>query len=1113
MQLNVDPLVYWITERDRIRKRRAAGAPPPWSEDELLATYRFTNPNVQDDRVSRAIFEIFTQPYAGHPGLIVALTVCRFTNEPDVFEAIKECLVPFDSQQFVAIMADRKARGLPVERRAYVIPGGGKGELKAASLTRDLFIPLANAVEQVRPKPGDTCAAVFERLRQFPHLGKGFLTAQIVRDLKQVEPLRSASDWKTFVWPGPGSQRGINRLLGAATEPDIERERPEPEWRGLFWQAVDLAAPRVAEQGVEVDDAQSWQNAFCELDKLLRFRSGDLSGARKYRGEAPTRPTRTAQPTPIEMSAPIERPAPAPHALPELVAARDPNAPHVLFHDVETRSTLDLKAVGVHRYAADASTQALCLAYTVDGEPVQLWTPVDPVPPEFIEAASNPSWTIVAHNDAFERAIARHILEPRHGFPAIPIERRRCSMAMALAAALPGALDKAVAALSLPYTKDQAGQALMRRMARPLPGGGWIDDPASCEQLSAYCRRDVEAERALYRALPPLTADEQRLWELDARINLRGFFTDGVLLDAAHQVVTKAEAALQAEFSAITGLKTTNQVDKFITWLGDHGCAVTDAQKSTLKHALRRKGLAPEVRRAVELRLELAHASAAKVEALRAWRGADGRVRGTLRYHGAGPGRWTGHGPQPQNFKRDGENIGAKISAVLEGGDGLSSPVEVVGDIARAFIVAPPGHRLMIADFSGIESRVLAWVSGQASKVNAWAEFDRTGCAADDPYVRIAHRCGLTGDDARDIGKVIDLAFGFGGGIGAWKRTAPEDDETDDETAKRYRDTWRAEHRETVRFWYALDRAAISAVSRPGATFSVRRVSYRFDTPFLRLTLPSGRPVSYPFARIAGTDNFGRPQLTFLDNAGGKFTECRFGQGAWFGMLVENTVQAIARDLLAAAMQRLEAAGYPVVLHVHDEVVCELPEGHGDLEEFKRIIVETPAWAEGLPIAAKVRNGPCFAKLEERGVVEPAAPQNNAPATVSVAHSIRTDPDSAPDDDRRVDLLITLAPETGVLKLETDSLRETPPPSSPPGGNGYDGGGAWVQAESEGDDYSHGEQDTGQQVSFFVYPHADGSPYLGVKKTSTKQFPQFHVAHGRWVPGAPQRAEDSLSPA
>jgi hypothetical protein len=278
-------LVYWIRERERIRERRQAGKPPPWSEDELLGTYRFCNADVQNDLVSRVIFDRLTKPYADHPGLIVALTVCRFTNDPAVIAAVCDCLVPFDAERFVAIMTERAARGESLERRAYMIPGGVKGEVKAINLTRELFTPLAAAAERVRPRPGDSCKAVFERLRRFKYLDAGFITAQIVRDAKQTPSLRQAPDWMSFVWPGPGSQRGANRLLGWTKKTDIEYRRPEPEWRELFNQIVEIAAPQVAKDGI-ILDAQSWQNCLCETDKYLRFRSGDLRGARLYQHDA-----------------------------------------------------------------------------------------------------------------------------------------------------------------------------------------------------------------------------------------------------------------------------------------------------------------------------------------------------------------------------------------------------------------------------------------------------------------------------------------------------------------------------------------------------------------------------------------------------------------------------------------------------------------------------------------------------------------------------------------------------------------------------------------------------------------------------------------------------------
>jgi hypothetical protein len=277
----IDQLGYWICERQRIHERRAAGDPWPWTNDELLRKYRFTSCNVQDDFVSRVISDCVTKRFADHPHLIVGLTVCRFTNDPAVIKAVSDCLVPFNAERFVAIMRERAARGESLERRAYMIPGGVKGEIKAINLTRKLFTPLAAAVERVRPRPGDTCEAVFERLRRFEFLKAGFIGAQIVRDLKQAAPLRSATDWMSFVRSGPGSQRGANRLLGWTKKADIDYRRPESEWRELFNQIVNIARPRVAEDGI-ILDAQSWQNCFCEVDKYLRFRSGDLRGARLY---------------------------------------------------------------------------------------------------------------------------------------------------------------------------------------------------------------------------------------------------------------------------------------------------------------------------------------------------------------------------------------------------------------------------------------------------------------------------------------------------------------------------------------------------------------------------------------------------------------------------------------------------------------------------------------------------------------------------------------------------------------------------------------------------------------------------------------------------------------
>jgi DNA polymerase len=345
----------------------------------------------------------------------------------------------------------------------------------------------------------------------------------------------------------------------------------------------------------------------------------------------------------------------------------------VIVVDIETRSFADLKKVGAWRYAADPSTGIWCVGYAVNDEPVQLWKPGEPVPAALIVAVNDPNTVWIAHNAAFERAIFQHILVPRHGWPNIPLECWRCTMAASLALALPASLDKAAQVLRLPQQK--ANKDIVHRMAKPRQPRGdedpkgiyWFDDPERLEALCVYCKQDVATERELWRRLSPLSAAEQELWQLDQIINERGYYADGVLAEKAIAIATATYNAVQDEIKQITGgaIETTNQVEKLIAWLAAHGCEVKDLQKGTLAHALRRKGLAPEVRRVIELRRQAAHASANKFQALLNWRCVDGRIRGSFKYCGAATGRWSAGGPQPQNFKREADTMAATFAAVM----------------------------------------------------------------------------------------------------------------------------------------------------------------------------------------------------------------------------------------------------------------------------------------------------------------------------------------------------------------------------------------------------------------------------------------------------------------
>jgi DNA polymerase len=741
----------------------------------------------------------------------------------------------------------------------------------------------------------------------------------------------------------------------------------------------------------------------------------------------------------------------------------------ILFRDYETRSTEDLKRKGAWKYARHPATDVWCCAYAVDDGEINLWLPGHPVPEEFTEAARNPDWIVSAFNAGFERRIEQHIMGPRYGWPLIPIERQRCSQAAALALALPASLEKVAAALDLAQQKDDDGHRLMMQMARPRhprqgedPNGiYWFDDLDRRARLYEYCKQDVATERAISQRIPPLSAEEQKLWELDAEINDRGIPLDVELLRAALAAAKVEQDNIEEEFLAHTqgSPQNINQAAQLLTWLQKNGCdTVKDIRSATLEDLLEDPDLPTTTRRVIELRLAGAHASANKLRAMAAWCD-NGRLRSAFRFHGASTGRWTSVGVQLQNLKRpETEDLDAAIDAVISGDlKAYDRPMAIVGDLGRAIIAASPGHRFIAADLSGIESRITAWVSGQKSKVNQWAKFDTTKNPEDEPYRRIGIDCfQLPDETARDTGKTGDLAFGYSGGKGAWRKLSPNDGRTDDQI-KALQQRWRAAHPDVVQFWRMLDRSAVRAVKHPGTTVACGKVSFRMEDVFLKLRLPGGRELSYPFPRIE-TNERGEAVVVFKDNAKGRFVDCRGGLGAYGGLWMENVVQAIARDVFAAAMPNLECAGYPIVMHVHDEIVAEVSEGRGTVEEFVKILTTQPPWAEGLPLAAKGRNGPRFAKsstpAEEPPPWEPEAPP--------------------------------IAPE----------------PEPQTNGHANDGGQyRWQDYDFSG--YTReNSRGSGRVTNQYCYEDPAGRPYLRVNRTSTKHFFQEHWT-GAWILGKP----------
>jgi DNA polymerase len=648
-----------------------------------------------------------------------------------------------------------------------------------------------------------------------------------------------------------------------------------------------------------------------------------------------------------------------------------------VFWDVETRSCVNLETAGAWRYASDPTTEILCVAYAVDDGDPQIWisNSGDPIPKVFTAAATDSTWRVVAHNYQFERAIATCILTPRFNCPEIPLVQQICTMTMALTNALPGSLDNAALALGIPLQKDREGYKLMRKMSRPLPRRKkdppdlirWHDNSEDRKQLGEYCKRDVELERLVYRALPPLSHAEQELFVLDAVINQRGFHVDVELAKAARAIARNERVAINAQIADLTEGKITSvdQVARITDYVRQHGHQLASLGKRSVSAILAHEP-SEAVRRVLKLRREGAKASVRKLDRLLASVDTDDRMRGTLRFHAASTGRWSGRGYQPQNLKRpETKDIDAAVDAILTGNMDrireLGAPLTIAGDIQRSVICAAPGHQLLAGDFSAIESRVLAWLADETWKLETYRKYDETGDPTLEPYcvtaTQMLKRAVTPEDEAgRQIGKTADLALGYGGALGAWRRFNPDDNRPDGEILLNIKD-WRQAHPAIGKLWKGLRRAALQAVFT-GQRIECGKITFSMNNGTLLMTLPSGRTLSYPQAHLGPGKFEGTREVHFKDNARGAWNEV----DSWHGLFTENAVQAISRDLLAAAMLRLEAAGYKVVLHVHDEVIVEVPDDFGSEDEFRRLLLALPDWAAGLPLAGKVRSGKRYAK-------------------------------------------------------------------------------------------------------------------------------------------------------
>jgi DNA polymerase len=665
----------------------------------------------------------------------------------------------------------------------------------------------------------------------------------------------------------------------------------------------------------------------------------------------------------------------------------------IIYWDCETFSDLSLKEYGAYVYAGHKSTGIHFFCYAVDdSDDVEVWKPGDAVPEPF----ANPlSYFFVSDNWEFERAIHARILVELYGFFPIPLENQDCAQRLALANAYPAELGLRCEALGLPYRKDPEARKAMLRLSRPQAAKKRKKpvDPAAHERdlvlLRKRCMDDVRATRAAYTSprLRPLLPEERQLLLLDAKINARGVCANVPFLEAAQKFAVQERNAINTRLNELTAgvITSVNQVARIMEAVNARGHDMTSLNKRAVAATLAHQP-AGFVKELLELRQRGAFASTTKFKKLLNFSDPkDHRIRSALRIYSAGPGRWSAIGAQLHNLPRNDAELPSSLVAALIAGDRTElarygNPLKVISGISRAALCAASGNTLIAADLSTIESRILAWLAGETWKLEMYRRFDATKDKELDHYRVLAHRMlrkdGPVSDITaaeRQLGKCAELACGFGGSIGAWRRIAHDTDERSDEEVHAIIRQWRDAHPAIRALWRELAQAARVTIQTgmPILVAPAPRppIIAAFDGHALSITGPSGRAINYPGAHLTpntkfeGTD----PDIEFFDNARGQWKPAR----AWFGTLVENVVQGTARDLLAAAIIRAEARGWSVVFHCHDELVIEASEGTISEAEVLALLLEAPAWAAGLPLGGKVHSGRLY--LEAPGTAEPPA--------------------------------------------------------------------------------------------------------------------------------------------
>jgi len=673
--------------------------------------------------------------------------------------------------------------------------------------------------------------------------------------------------------------------------------------------------------------------------------------------------------------------------------------------DLETSSTVDLTAVGAHVYAEHETTHILCMAYKVAGGPTQLWWPHMPFPADFAELILA-GGEVHAWNAAFERTLWP-LLVARHGAPAVPLGQWRCTMVRALLQGFPAKLDHAGPSMGLGVCKDDAGHRIMLQLCKPrqrwapgkkgyddaydiamddgpeyqlLPDGEvvrWWQDANKLARLGAYCVTDVDTEAAAGAFLDPWNERELAGWQLDQRINDRGFYVDTALVHAALSMVAPATKRANELLFNLTGgaLKSVSNPNEIRAWLNEQlNLSLESISKNVLNDLLVTCPMPKHVEAVVRLRLAAAKTSTAKLRALLNGLSADGRFRGGLQYAGAGrTNRWAGRRFQPHNLPRPEKWAIHAVPYVLECaldfielvfGTGL----EAISNVLRSCIVAAPGHELHFADYNAIEARVTAWLCGAVKILEAY----RTG---QDPYRMMAAKVFGIEDWTtidkegfeRFLGKQIILGAGFGMGAKRFQGQCRDYGQyIEMPLAERSITTYREDNAEIPAGWRDLENSANAAMAQPMRWVPALggKVHFWYDgTTYLRVALPSGRLLSYLYPRLQDdTTPWGTPCQKFYFWGWNNEHQRMEWAGMYGGKWMENIVQATARDVMLDSMLRLDAEGWAIILTVHDEEGAEQPTGTRTVAQLTETMSKPPAWAPDLPLAVEGWTGQRYRK-------------------------------------------------------------------------------------------------------------------------------------------------------